>query len=193
MIRPGRETLTGTVEVDETIIGGVRRGRIGRADRPLAVIAAEVRGAAIGRIRLQRVDKPSRENLIGFVKKNVAPGSVVITDGSWGYDGVAEKGFDHRFTVLKGKGKQAGNIVLPRVHRVAALLKRWILGVHHGRVSGEKLDHYFDEFTFRFNRRGSLRCVFRPNPATVSDQIQPASRRKSSHAGSVATLSFFVV
>lgn len=155
MVRSSREALSGTVEVDETIIGGPRRGRFGRAERPLAVIAAEVRGMAIGRIRLQSVDKPSRKNLIGFVKKNVAPGSVVITDGAWGYDGLAEIGFDHRFTVLERKGKQAGNIVLPRVHRVASLLKRWILGVHHGRVSQEKMDYYLDEFTFRFNRRAS--------------------------------------
>ena len=44
---------------------------------------------------------------------------------------------------------------MPRVHRVAALLKRWILGTHQGSVSDKHLDYYLDEFTFRFNRRHS--------------------------------------
>ena len=45
--------------------------------------------------------------------------------------------------------------MLPRVHRVASLLKRWLLGTHQGAVSREHLDYYLDEFTFRFNRRTS--------------------------------------
>ena len=44
---------------------------------------------------------------------------------------------------------------LPRVHLVASLLKRWLLGTHQGAVSPEHLDYYLDEFTFRFNRRTS--------------------------------------
>ena len=45
--------------------------------------------------------------------------------------------------------------LMPRVHRAAALLKRWILGTHQGSVSDKHLDYYLDEFTFRFNRRHS--------------------------------------
>lgn len=41
------------------------------------------------------------------------------------------------------------------VHRVAALVQRWILGTHHGSVQPEHLDAYLDEFVFRFNRRTS--------------------------------------
>ena len=44
---------------------------------------------------------------------------------------------------------------MPRVHRVASLLKRWLLGTHQGAVSEKHLDYYLDEFTFRFNRRRS--------------------------------------
>jgi ISXO2-like transposase domain len=44
---------------------------------------------------------------------------------------------------------------LPRVHRVAALLKRWLLGTHQGAISYQHLPYYLDEFTFRFNRRRS--------------------------------------
>jgi hypothetical protein len=42
--------------------------------------------------------------------------------------------------------------LMPRVHRVASLLKRWLLGTHQGAVSHEHLPYYLDEFTFRFNR-----------------------------------------
>jgi len=44
---------------------------------------------------------------------------------------------------------------MPRVHQVASLLKRWVLGTHQGAVSRKHLDYYLDEFTFRFNRRRS--------------------------------------
>ena len=64
-------------------------------------------------------------------------------------------GYIHAPTTLSGKGKQAAGILLPRVHRVAALLKRWLLGTLQGRASHERLDSYLDEFTFRFNRRTS--------------------------------------
>ena len=155
MVRPGRELLAGTVEVDETIIGGRVRGRHGQAGRPLVVIAAEVRGKAMGRIRLKQTDHPSRQNLIGFVRQQVAPGSTIISDGAWGYDGLAEFGYVHDPTVLHNKGKQGAGMVLPRVHRVTALLKRWLLGIHQGRVSRKQLGYYLDEFAFRFNRRSS--------------------------------------
>jgi hypothetical protein len=44
---------------------------------------------------------------------------------------------------------------MPRVHRVASLLKRWLLGTHQGAVRPQQLDYHLDEYTFRFNRRGS--------------------------------------
>lgn len=58
-------------------------------------------------------------------------------------------------SVLRGKGKEAAVEVLPRVHLVASLLKRWLRGPHQGAVSFQHLDYYLDEFTFRFNRRKS--------------------------------------
>lgn len=154
MVRPGREKLSGTVEVDETLVGGHRPERRGHVGRSVVVIAAEARGKGMGRIRLKRVRSPSRESLQGFVRESVAEGSAILTDGAWGYDGLG-KSFDHRWTVLDGQPKAAAIRVLPRVHRVASLLKRWILGTHQGSVSGRKIDYYLDEFAFRFNRRGS--------------------------------------
>jgi transposase-like protein len=160
MIRPGREQLSGAIEVDETIVGGKRRAKEGRypgryLDKAIVVVAVEVRGEGIGRVRLQQVREPTQEILLPFVKKVAAPGSKILTDGWWGYHGLDKMGFSHRRDVTDGKGREVHDFVMPRVHRVAALLKRWLLGTHQGRVTREQLDHYLDEFTFRFNRRTS--------------------------------------
>lgn len=156
MVRPGRDRLTGRVEVDETLVGGAEPGggrrHIGK--KALVAIAAEVRGRAIGRIRMRRVADASGESLLPFVQQVVQPGTVVITDGFQGYRGLSQLGYRHDRRIILGSGESA-DAVLPRVHRVASLLKRWLMGTHHGAVSREHLDSYLDEFTFRFNRRAS--------------------------------------
>jgi len=156
MVRPGRERLSEMVEVDETFVGGVESGggrrHVGK--KALVVIAAEVRGRAIGRIRMQRVADSSAESLLPLVQEAVGPGTVVITDGLQSYRALPDLGYRHDRRVLLGSGESA-DAVLPRVHRVASLLKRWLLGTHQGAVSREHLDYYLDEFTFRFNRRTS--------------------------------------
>jgi transposase-like protein len=156
MVRPGRERLSEMVEVDETLVGGAEPGggRRHLGKKALVVLAAEVRGRAIGRIRMQRVADASAESLLTFVQQAVQPGTVVITDGFQGYRRLAGLGYRHERRVLLGSGESA-DAVLPRTHRVAALLKRWLLGTHQGAVSREHLDYYLDEFTFRFNRRTS--------------------------------------
>ncbi len=156
MVRPGRDRLTGQVEVDETFVGGVERGggrrHVGK--KALVGVAAEVRGEAIGRIRLKRVADSSAEGLLPFVQEAVEPGALVITDSLQSYRGLPDLGYLHDRKVLLGSGESA-DAVLPRVHRIASLLKRWLLGTHHGAVSRQHLDYYLDEFTFRFNRRTS--------------------------------------
>ena len=144
------------VEVDETLVGGLEAGggRRHLGKKALVVIAAEVRGRAIGRIRMQRVADASADSLLTFVQHAVQPGSVVITDGLQSYRRLPKRGYRHDRRVLLGRGESA-EAVLPRVHRVASLLKRWLLGTHQGGVSREHLDYYLDEFTFRFNRRTS--------------------------------------
>lgn len=157
MVRPGREPLAEKVEVDESYVGGVAKGEGKRhlgENKALVAIAAEVRGQGIGRIRLHRVPDASGKSLVSFVRETVAPGAVVITDGWTAYPGLAQHGYTHRPRVVSGSGQTASTL-LPRVHRVAALLKRWLLGIHQGAVSREHLDAYLDEFTFRFNRRTS--------------------------------------
>jgi len=156
MVRPGRDRLSGRVEVDETYVGGLEEGVHGRETykKALVVIAAQEDGAGIGRIRMRRVSDASAESLLGFVVDVVEPGSVVHTDGWDGYSGLREKGYKHKVTRLRGHRKAASEL-LPRVHRVASLLQRWLLGTLQGAPSVEHLDYYLDEFTFRFNRRTS--------------------------------------
>lgn len=156
MVRPGRDRLNGVVEVDETFVGGVEPGggrrHIGK--KALVAVAAEVRGRAIGRIRLHRIHDSSADSLMPFVQQAVAPGARVITDGLATYLGLPALGYRHSRKLILGDPGKATSL-LPRVHRVASLLKRWLLGTHQGGVSREHLDYYLDEFTFRFNRRSS--------------------------------------
>lgn len=154
MVRPGRDKLSGWVEVDETWFGGLEEGVAGRkkGDKALIVIAAEADGAGIGRIRMRPIQDASAGSLHPFVQDSIAEGSTLHTDAWQGYVGLEKKGYQREITALRGRRKEASRL-MPRVHRVAALLKRWLLGTHQGAVSHEHLVYYLDEFTFRFNRR----------------------------------------
>ncbi len=83
MVRPGRERLTGRVEVDETFVGGEEKGVRGRQTlkKALLVIAAEQDGAGIGRIRMKRIRRASQQQLHGFIQEAVEPDSTIHTDG----------------------------------------------------------------------------------------------------------------
>ena len=157
MVRPGREKLTGIVEVDETYVGGEDSKDGTWVERKaIVVIAAEEDGTGVGRIRLATVPRRTRKHLHNFVQEMIESESVVHTDGLHAYRGIDKFGFEHKQTVLsRQEDKDAASKLLPRVHRVASLLKRWLLGTHQGAVSAEHLDYYLDEFTFRFNRRTS--------------------------------------
>lgn len=157
MVRPGRDRLAGRVEVDETYLGGPGEGAHGRkrtAKKILLVVAAQEDGAGIGRIRMRRVRDASAASLQPFVREAITPGSVVRTDGWEGYTGLEAHGYTHEVKLLRRR-PGAAVALLPRVHRVVALLKRWLLGTHQGAVSVAHFDYYLDEFTFRFNRRTS--------------------------------------
>lgn len=156
MVRPGRDRLSGTVEVDETYLCGPEGGTRGRqsGDKALIVVAAQEDGNGIGRIRMRAISSASADHLIPFVEEFIAPGSVIHTDGWLGYEPLETKGYLHEVTFLRGHRRSPSEL-LPRVHRVVSLLKRWLMGTHHGAVSHEHLPYYLDEFTFRFNRRGS--------------------------------------
>jgi transposase-like protein len=156
MVRPGRDKLTGEVEVDETYVGGVAPGKHGRGaeKKTVVLIAVEKRGRGMGRVRFARVQDTTGDSLLPAIEELIEPGSVVSTDGHAGYNGVDGAGYLHDRHSLYASGDPA-HVAMPRVHRVASLLKRWLLGTHQGAVRPQQLDYYLDEFSFRFNRRGS--------------------------------------
>jgi transposase-like protein len=109
MVRPGRDLLSGTVEVDETYVGGEEEGVRGRETlaKTLVVVAAEENGNAMGRIRLGAIPEASRMCLLSFIQQSVEPGSLVHTDGWEGYGGLSAKGYRHEVTTIQGSGKLA--------------------------------------------------------------------------------------
>lgn len=154
MVRPGRDRLQGTVEIDETYVGGQRPGKRGRGaeGKALVLVAAQKDGKRVGRIRLRRIDDASADSLETAIKEMVTPGSMIRTDEWLGYNGLMAQGYSHK--VVRRKSSVGDNL-LPLANRVTSLLKRWLLGTHQGAVRPSHLDYYLDEFTSRFNRRTS--------------------------------------
>ena len=158
MVRPGRDRLRGRLEVDETYVGGSRmggqRGR-GSEGKEIVVIAVEVHSPkGFGRVRMRRIPDVSGSSLVPFVCDVAENGSAILTDGWGGYNQLSECGYRHERVILSDTGDPA-HISMPGVHRIAALLKRWLLSTHQGSFSGKHLEYYLDEYTFRFNRRKS--------------------------------------
>ena len=115
-------------------------------------MAAQEEGVGIGRIRLRHIPDLTKATLHRFITDAIEPASTVRTDGLPAYRGLP--GYTHDAIVVRTH-KQNASQLLPRVHRVVSLLKRWLLGTHQGAVGSAHLDYYLDEFTFRFNRRKS--------------------------------------
>jgi transposase-like protein len=157
MVRADRTRLAGEVEVDEAYVGGVKHGggRGRSTTKCIVVIAVEViQPKGFGRVRMRHVPDVSAASLLPFVCEAVVPGTRVLTDGWGGYNGLPKHGYQREKIVVSSSGDPA-HVSLPGVHRVASLLKRWILGTHQGAVTANHLQSYLEEFTFRFNRRTS--------------------------------------
>jgi transposase-like protein len=157
MVRPGRERLAGRVEVDESYVGGHEDWAMGRQTETksrvaIAVEAHEPKG--MGRIRLRHVPDVSKASPIAFVKASVEPASTVRTDGWQAYWTLPDHGYTHDRVVVR-RADDPARVAMPNVHRVASLLKRWLLGTHQGAVKAAHLQAYLNEFAFRFNRRRS--------------------------------------
>lgn len=192
MVRPGRDRLNGRVEVDDCYWGAPEKGIRGRhvGSKTVIVVAAEEDGEGIGRIRMARVPDASAKNLESFLKTAIEPGSVVHTDGWNGYVDIESMGYNHEVSLFQGNRRLA-SILLPRVHKVVSLLKRWLLATHQGAVSHEHLDYYLDEFTFRFNRRTSrsrgklfyrlIQQATQIEPVAYKEMVKHARGRKTSH------------
>ena len=194
LVRPGRDRLTGTVEVDETYIGGEEPGlRGGRAKgkKALVGVAIEVREPrGYGRCRMAILADGSAASLHPFVTAHVEPGATLITDAWLGYRGIGKLGYTHEprsQRAARARGDDPGEL-LPGVHRVASLAKRWLLGTHQGSVDAAHLQSYLDEFVFRFNHRRSrirglvfyrvLELAVRHDPVRYRDLVAGKRPRK---------------
>jgi transposase-like protein len=162
MVAPDRTPLRGLVEVDETFVGGERRGGgSGRwkGAQEVVVGAVEVYGVRTpGRLRLKQIPDDLQTHILGFVRGNVEEGSVVRTDGSPAYPALTKEGYRHEVESTAHGMKQAE--VLQTLHLAFSNLKTWLHGTFHGAVRKEHLQAYLNEFVFRFNRRGNLHAAF---------------------------------
>lgn len=150
MVNPERTKIKGTVEVDETYVGGpTTGGKRGRGtEKAIVIIAVERKGDHAGRVRLRHIEDVTGSSLIGFIKNSVEKESTIITDDFPGYVGVSRHGYRHKVEED-----------LRLAHLVASNLKTWIKGTFHG-VSEKHLQAYLNEFTFRFNRRRTPMAAF---------------------------------
>ncbi|KAA6338855.1 hypothetical protein EZS27_013176 [termite gut metagenome] len=143
MVGPGRDKLSGVVEVYATFVGGMEvgtgnKGR-GKETKALAVVATESIGKQTGRVRFRCIDEASSKNLIPFIKDSVSQGSTIVTDGWTGYKPLQTDGrFKHEVQTVSGSGKEAREL-LPHVHMVDSLLKGWLKETHQGKVSPKYL------------------------------------------------------
>jgi hypothetical protein len=153
MVRPERDKLRGIVELDETMIGGVSPGSGGGSgDKMPVMVAVERNGTRrLGRVRLAVAARPNSGELVDWATQVIESGSTVRTDGLRTLRRLSTLGYTHEYTTGYNAGDKAS--VLPGVHLVASLLKRWLIGTLHYRVEEHQLPYYLDEYTFRFNRR----------------------------------------
>ena len=157
MVRPGRDLLTGEVEVNEIFIGGLKSGKRGRGaeGKTLVAVAVELLSPkGFGRCRLRVIPDTQASTLRLFLLDYVKPGAVIITDGFSSYPDAIKSDYQHKLYVVT-RSNDPAHVCLPGVHRIASLLKRWLLGTHQGAVEADHLQAYLDEFAFRFNRRKS--------------------------------------
>lgn len=157
MVRPDRDRLRGTVELDEVMIGGHDSGSAGLGGDKVPVMIAVERGEGkrLGRMRAEIATVPASRELVSFAASVVEPGSTIHTDGLRTLRRLGEMGYTHHYTNTYSAADPSA--VLPGVHRISSLLKRWLAGTLHHRVGNEHLRYYLDEYTFRFNRRTARR------------------------------------
>jgi len=158
MVRPDRDRLSGRIEVDETYIGGIdTSGKRGRGSEKKEIVVMALEGHSpegFGRVRMHRIPDVSGESLVPFVRDAAEEDSEILTDGWGGYNELSKCGYKHDRVVLSDTDDPA-HVSMTGVHRVAALVKRWLLSAHQGAVNPKHLEYYLDEYTFRFNRRTS--------------------------------------
>ena len=184
MVYPNRSKLSGTVEVDEAYIGGEEHGgKTGRGteNKVLVAVAIELQDKRkLGRARLTVISDASKESLHKFIKDNINKDSTIISDGWKSYASISSEGYKHIVHVRKKA--EAEEELLPHVHLIISLLKRWLFGTHQGATKEKHLQAYLDEYVFRFNRRKSaqrgllfyrlLECAMLVSPITLNELLE---------------------
>jgi transposase-like protein len=157
MVRPDRERLAGEVELDEIFVGGRATGRLGASTSKVPIMVAVERGerGRLGRVRMEVADRPNTSAILEFARSTIAEGSTIHTDGTKLFRKLPALGFHHEY--IAGYKAEDLDTVMPGVHLVSSLVKRWLTGTLHYAASRQHLDYYLDEFTFRFNRRTSAK------------------------------------
>jgi len=157
MVVPDRKKLTGRVEIDECFVGGVKSGKSGRGalGKVLVIIAVEEKGRGTGRVRMAIIPSATYANIRKFITENIETGSIIVSDGLPSYKKIINDGYLHEVEIQTKELDENNLHVLPRVHIVISLLKRWLLGTHQGFAKKQQLEYYLDEFVFRYNRRNA--------------------------------------
>ena len=155
MVLSGRSKLKGIIEVDEMFVGGKKSGKRGRGaeGKSLIAVAVEVKGRKTGRVRLAKIPDASSNSLNTFIESNIEKPSTIITDDWPSYNELEKMGYTHK--TQKATVQDDDQEILPNVHRIASLLKRWMLGTHQSYLNKNKIEYYLDEYAFRYNRRTS--------------------------------------
>lgn len=190
MVHAGQLPLGGpgvAVEIDETVIGGRSKGMSGprMLNKSRVVVAIERQHPkGLGRVRMQSISGQIRDDVLDFAANNIAAGSIVYTDGASHYNDLTKTIDVTHEQISMVHAPDPAHVVLPTVHRVASLLKRWLAGtLHHGQ-SLENIDFYLNEFTFRFNRRTSHSrglLFYRLCDNVVSTRPHPLETLKIAH------------
>ena len=190
MVRPGRDKLSGIVEVNETFIGGAHAGKRGRVSdgKTLVLIAVEKTLKGIGRIRLSAISDASSAVITHTIQQMILIGSTIQTDGLSGYNSLSKHGYIH---LPKKNKKIKEEDTVSKAHRIASLLKRCLFGTHHGSFSHKNLPYYLDEFTFRFNRRTSRsrgKLFYRLIQQSLEIDPVPVKSLSTTYSGQVSQL-----
>jgi transposase-like protein len=165
----------GSVEMDESVFGGRRRGQQGRptggkGGKTIVVGMVERKGPVVAVV----ANDTTRQTLHGLAKEYILPASTVYTDDFNAYHGLAGiNGYRHRRI-----NHSAGIYVMGPIHTQSvegfwSLVKRGIGGVYHS-VSRKYLQTYLDEYTFRYNRRFDLQPMFTSFLGQISKNQLPA-------------------
>lgn len=200
MVNTTREPLRGEVEVDDTWVGGEQAGLRGsrqlKERRAALVLAAvEKRGRASGRLRMSVIPDFKASTIIPILRRNIAAGSTIYTDGLKSFAGLTEVGFKHmtRIQPLRSELRKGAKSAVPLADRAIGNLQQWLIGTYHG-VSKGQLQVYLDEFVFRHNRRKTPAAAFQTllglgtgRKSTEYEQIRKARDLNHNRLGSAET------